>query len=84
MLKTGWSGAIRLELLVGGVGTDAVEEGADLPFPLLQVGAQQRGLLVLGDLGRGELLERRRRARRPPPLARMLRTHWVWPRGATR
>src|SRR5260221_13837815 len=47
------------QLLVAGVGPDAAEEGADLPLPLLQVGAEQGRPLALRDLGRGE----------PPALA---------------
>ena len=50
-------GGDAAQLLVGGVGPDAVEEGADLPLPLLQVGAQQGRLLLVGDLGRAELLD---------------------------
>ena len=45
------------QVLVGRIGADALEEGADLPRPLLQVRAQEQDLLVVGDLGGGELLD---------------------------
>jgi hypothetical protein len=38
------------KLLVARVGSDAVEERADLPLPALEVGAQDRGLVVVGKL----------------------------------
>ena len=47
MRKTGWSGAMRRSSSSGESAPTAVEEGADLPFPLLQVGAQKRRLLVV-------------------------------------
>ena len=56
MRKTGWSGAMRCELGVGGVAAHAVEEHTDLRLPPLQVGAQDRGLVGVGDLGRLERL----------------------------
>jgi len=37
-----------LQLRLWRIGADAVEEGTGLPFPLLQVGAQQGGLLLVG------------------------------------
>src|SRR4051794_12603232 len=45
------------ELGVGGVRSDAREERADLPFPALEVGAQDRDLaVVVGKFHRGEAL----------------------------
>jgi hypothetical protein len=38
------------------VWADPIEEHADLELPLLQVRPQQRGLLVVGELDRTELL----------------------------
>src|SRR5436305_6597857 len=45
-----------LQLRLGSISIDPVEEGADLPFPHLQVGAQERRLLLVGQLGGGEAL----------------------------
>ena len=45
------------QLLVGGVGADAVEEHADLHLPAPQVGAQDVGLVGVGDLGGAERLD---------------------------
>ena len=50
------------QVLVWRVGADALEERADLPGPLLQVRAQNRRLLIVGNLGGGELLH-------PAPLS---------------
>src|SRR5260221_14627632 len=47
-------GGDAAQLSVGRIRSDAAEEGADLPFPLLQVGAQQGWLLVVAALGCGE------------------------------
>src|SRR5215207_3419131 len=45
------------ELGVGGVRSDAPEECADLPFPALEVGAQDRDLVVIvGQFDRSEAL----------------------------
>src|SRR5262245_980223 len=49
-------GGDAAELLVGRVRPHATEEDADLHPPALEVGAKERGLLVVGDLGRRELL----------------------------
>src|SRR5215204_2459403 len=45
------------QLVVWRIGADTLEEGADLPGPLLEVRAEEQHLLVVGNLGRGELLE---------------------------
>jgi hypothetical protein len=44
------------KLLIARVRSDAVEEHADLGLPALQVGAEQRRLLVVEELGGGERL----------------------------
>src|SRR4051812_40377931 len=44
------------QILLWRIGADALKERADLPSPLLQVGAEKRELLVVGELGGGELL----------------------------
>src|SRR5438132_4171354 len=49
-------GGDAAQVRVGGVGADAAEEDADLDLPLPQVGAEDRRLLVVADLGRGEAL----------------------------
>lgn len=41
---------------VGGLRSDAAEECADLPFPALEVVAQDRNLVVVGQPGRSEAL----------------------------
>src|SRR5262249_34622716 len=49
-------GGDRRHLGVGGVGADVLEEAADLPLPALQVGAEDRALLGVGQLVGFELL----------------------------
>ena len=44
------------KLSVGGVRSDAAEECADFPFPALEVGAQDRDLVVVGQFDRSEAL----------------------------
>ena len=44
------------QLGLGGFGTNAAEEHAHLGLPPGEVGAQDRGLVVVGDLGGGERL----------------------------
>src|SRR5260221_12456760 len=48
-------GGDAAQLSVGRIRSDAAEEGADLPFPLLQVEAHQGWLLVVAELGCGEV-----------------------------
>jgi hypothetical protein len=47
------------QLLVWRIGADTLDERADLPGPLLQMGAEERQLLLVGELGGGELLRTR-------------------------
>jgi len=44
------------ELVIAGVRSDTTKERADLPFPTLEVCAQDRDLVVIGELDRGEAL----------------------------
>ena len=83
--RPGWSGAIRQQLLVAGVRADSVEEGADLPLPLLQVGTEDSAAFSASATSVALNSSLRRPAtRRPPPTTRMFRTHCASPRGATR
>src|SRR4249920_3524303 len=49
-------GADAAQLLLGGVGADTSEEHAHLGLPPLEVGAQDRRLLLVGELRRPERL----------------------------
>src|SRR5918995_203295 len=44
------------EVIVVGIRSHPFEERADLPFPALEVGTQDRGLVIVGELARGEVL----------------------------
>src|SRR3984893_17661202 len=50
------SGCDGQQLLVGGVGRNVLEEHADLPLPALEVRAQHRVLVLVGEFGGGEPL----------------------------
>jgi len=72
----------REQLVVGGVRADSLEEHPDFELPLLEVGAQHARPVLDRHLRGGEPLD----PAADPQLAaaRLLRTHWVFPRGATR
>src|SRR5262249_18622492 len=63
------------QLLLGRVGTDAVEEHPDLELPAPHVRAQQLRLLLVGQLGGGERLH----APTDPQLAAARRAHVTHP-----
>ena len=56
-LEDGVLRADRAELVVAGVGADTVEEDTDFGLPPLEVGAEDRRLLVVGELVGLELLD---------------------------
>ena len=81
--NAGWSGATRRSSSSVESGPTPPKKAPTLPFPFLQVGTQQRWLLLVGDLGGREVLGAPADAEAARPLARRFFTHWTSPRGAT-
>jgi hypothetical protein len=72
------------ELGVGGVWSDAGEEDADFPLPAFEVRAQDRDLVVVGQLDRGEALRASTEEEAALALRAEVSDPLRRPRGATR